>query len=63
VLQLLFTANIILSSLILFTLIMVAILSSIKSIHTRATLRHISEDGMFYSHRRERFKSFVALTG
>jgi hypothetical protein len=30
---------------------------------TRATLRHILEDGFLHSHRRKNLKSYIALTG
>jgi hypothetical protein len=36
---------------------------SSKALLTRATLRHISEDDILYSHRRENLKSCIALTG
>jgi hypothetical protein len=50
-------------SMILFNLIMEAIRSSEKSILTRATWRHVPEDGIHHSHRRENLKSYIALTG
>jgi hypothetical protein len=33
------------------------------SILTRATRRHIPEDGILHSHRRENLKPYIALTG
>jgi hypothetical protein len=36
--------------------------SSETPILTRATLRHIPEDGFLHSHRRENFKCYIALT-
>jgi hypothetical protein len=47
VLQLLDTANVVPSSLILFTLMMEAMGASEISVLTRAALRHIPEDGIF----------------
>jgi hypothetical protein len=40
-----------------------AIRSSELSVLTRATRRHISEDGILHSHRRENIKSYIALIG
>jgi hypothetical protein len=57
------TVNVVPSSLVLDTLMMQAIRSSETSVLTRAIRRHIPEDGMFHSHRRETFKSYIALTG
>jgi hypothetical protein len=37
--------------------------SSETSVHTRATWRHITEDGNLHSHHRENLKSYIALTG
>jgi hypothetical protein len=62
-LQLLVTANVVYSLLILFTLMMEAIISSVTSVHTRATRRNIPGDGIIHSHRREYFNSYIALTG
>jgi hypothetical protein len=45
--QLLVTANVVLSSLILVTLMMEVQISSETSVLTRATQRNISEDGIF----------------
>jgi hypothetical protein len=55
--------NIVSSLLILYTLMTEAIHSSETSIHTRAAWRHIQEDGFLHIHRRENFKSYIALTG
>jgi hypothetical protein len=57
VLQLLVTANVVLSSPILFTLMMEAIRSSETSFLTGATLRNIQENGTLHSHRREKNKT------
>jgi hypothetical protein len=46
VLQLVITANVVPSSLILFTLMMETIRSSETSVLTRATWRHIPQDGI-----------------
>jgi hypothetical protein len=61
VIRLIVTANVP-SSLILFTL-MKALRSSETSVLTRASQRHIQEDGIVRSHRRENFKSYIALIG
>jgi hypothetical protein len=42
---------------------METIYSSETSATTRATWRHIPEDGILHSHRRENLKSYIALTG
>jgi hypothetical protein len=54
------TANVVSSSLILSTLIMEEKRSSETSVLTRATWRHIQEDGILHSHRRENLKFYNA---
>jgi hypothetical protein len=56
-------ANVVPSSLILFTLMMEAISSSKTSVLTRIMRHNIPEDGILHSHRRENIKSYIALTG
>jgi hypothetical protein len=46
----------------MFTLMKV-VRSSKMSILTTATQRHILEDGILHSHRRENLKSYTALIG
>jgi hypothetical protein len=58
-LQLLVTANVF-SSLILATLMMVAIYSSETSVLTTATLRNIPENSILHGHRRENLKFYIA---
>jgi hypothetical protein len=58
VFQLLVTANFVPSSLILSTLIMDEIRSFETSLVSRATRRHIPEDGILHSHRREGLTSY-----
>jgi hypothetical protein len=63
VFQLLVTANIVPSTLIRVTVMMEAISSSDTSVLTRATRRHIPEDGIIHSHCRKNLRSYIALTG
>jgi hypothetical protein len=55
-------ANGLLSSSILVTL-MTEVLSSAETSVLRATWRDIPEDAILPSHRRDKFKSYIALTG
>jgi hypothetical protein len=59
VLQLLVTANVVPSSLILFILMMEAIGFFETSILIRATRYHIPEDDILHSHRRGNLKSYI----
>jgi hypothetical protein len=62
VVWLLVTANVPTSP-IFVTLKMEVIRSSETSVLIRITRRHMSEDGILQSHRRENLKSYIALTG
>jgi hypothetical protein len=55
--------NVVPTSLILFTLMMEATSTQGTSVLTRATRRHIAEDGILHSHLRENIKCYTALTG
>jgi hypothetical protein len=54
-------ANVLPTSLILFTLMMEATRSSETSVLTRATQHHVSENGILHSYRRENLKSYIAF--
>jgi hypothetical protein len=58
VFQLLVTANVVPSSLILVILMMEAINSSETLVLTRVTRRHIPEDDILHSHSSEKLKSY-----
>jgi hypothetical protein len=60
-LRLLVTANVVPSSLILFTLLIEAIRSSETTVITRATLRNIAEEGVLHSQRRGNLKPCIEL--
>jgi hypothetical protein len=63
VLRLLVIANVVPSSPTLVILMMEALRSSEMSVLKRATRPHILEDGILHSHRREKLKSYIVLTG
>jgi hypothetical protein len=62
-LQLIVTANVIPILPILIALMMEATHSFEMSVLTRATLRHIPEDGTLHNHHRESITSHITLTG
>jgi hypothetical protein len=62
-LRLLVSANAVPGSSIVVTMMMEAILFSKTSGLTTVTRSNIPEDGILHSHRREKLKSYIALTG
>jgi hypothetical protein len=60
--QLLVAANVVLSSVILFTLMMEVTQSSETSVLTRAMRHHIKEGGILHSRRRENLKSYIVIS-
>jgi hypothetical protein len=63
VLQLIVTANVVPNLPIVLALMMEAIRFSKTLAVKIATRRHFQEDGILFSHCREIFRSYIALTG
>jgi hypothetical protein len=61
--MLLVTANVVPTSPIVFSLMMVVMISFETSVLTKAARHHEPDDSILQSHRREHLKSYITLTG